>query len=59
MAKDVKPGDAIFVPSFTFAATAEVVAWMGATVYLSTLPDTFNIDLESLKQGIALAKKRS
>ena len=31
MAKNVRPGDAIFCPSFTFAATAEVVAWLGAT----------------------------
>lgn len=58
MAKDVKPGDAIFVPSFTFAATAEVVAWMGATaIFIDSLPDTFNIDPENLKQGILLAKK--
>ena len=58
MAKDVKPGDAVFVPSFTFAATAEVVSWMGATaIFIDSLPDTFNIDPESLKQGILLAKK--
>ena len=58
MAKGIKPGDAIFVPSFTFAATAEVVAWMGATaVFIDSLLDTFNIDPESLKQGILLAKK--
>ena len=58
MAKDVKSGDAIFVPSFTFAATAEVVAWVGATaIFIDSLPDTFNIDPESLKQGISLAKK--
>src|SRR5829696_6629674 len=31
MAKGVKPGNAILCPSFTFAATAEVVAWTGAT----------------------------
>ncbi|MGI9214552.1 MAG: aminotransferase class I/II-fold pyridoxal phosphate-dependent enzyme, partial [Gammaproteobacteria bacterium] len=31
MAKNVGINDAIFVPSFTFAATAEVVAWVGAT----------------------------
>ena len=58
MAKGVKPGDAIFVPSFTFAATAEVVAWMGATaIFIDSLPDTFNMDPESLNQGISLAKK--
>lgn len=59
MAKDVQPGDAIFVPSFTFAATAEVVAWVGATpVFIDSLPDTFNMDPKSLEQGIAFAKKQ-
>ena len=58
MAKNVGPGDAIFVPSFTFAATAEVVAWMGATpVFIDSLQDTYNIDPKSLEQGIAHAKK--
>ena len=58
MAKNVGPGDAIFVPSFTFAATAEVVAWMGATpVFIDSLEDTYNIDPVSLEQGIAHAKK--
>lgn len=57
MAKNVGPGDAIFVPSFTFAATAEVVAWMGATVvFIDVLPDTFNMDPESLEKGIQKAK---
>lgn len=56
-AKNVGPGDAIFVPSFTFAATAEVVAWMGATVvFIDVLPDTFNMDPMSLEKGIERAK---
>jgi dTDP-4-amino-4,6-dideoxygalactose transaminase len=58
MAKNVGPGDAVFVPSFTFAATAEVVSWMGATpVFIDSLEDTYNIGLKSLEQGIAHAKK--
>ncbi len=58
MAKGVKSGDAIFVPTFTFAATAEVVAWMGATaIFIDVLPDTFNIDPKSLEEGIETAKK--
>lgn len=58
MAKKVKPRDAIFVPSFTFAATAEVVAWMGATpVFIDSLPDTFNIDPKNLELGIQRAKE--
>lgn len=59
MAKNVGPGDAIFVPSFTFAATAEVVAWMGATpVFIDSLTDTYNMDPESLEAGIQQAKKQ-
>ncbi len=58
MAKNVGIGDAIFVPSFTFAATAEVVAWMGATpVFIDSLADTYNIDPNSLEQGIQTAKE--
>ena len=58
MAKDVSPGDAVFVPSFTFAATAEVVAWMGATaIFIDSLEDTYNMDPKSLDQGIMYAKK--
>ena len=57
MAINVGPGDAVFVPSFTFAATAEVVAWVGATpIFIDSLPDTYNIDPSSLEQGINLAK---
>lgn len=58
MAKNVGPGDAIFVPSFTFAATAEVVSWMGATpVFIDSLEDSYNMDPKSLEQGIAQVKK--
>ncbi|VVT15373.1 DegT/DnrJ/EryC1/StrS family aminotransferase [Rhizobium sp. EC-SD404] len=57
MAKDVRPGDAIFCPSFTFAATGEVVAWLGATPYfVDILEDTYNMDPESLSQAILDAK---
>ena len=58
MAMNVGPGDAVFVPSFTFAATAEVVSWVGATpIFIDSLPDTFNMDPSSLEQGIDFAKK--
>lgn len=58
MAKGIGKGDAIFVPSFTFAATAEVVAWVGATpVFIDSFEDTFNIDPQSLKEGIKKAKE--
>lgn len=53
MAKQVGPGDAVLVPSFTFAATAEAVAWMGATpVFVDSFEETYNMDPESLMQGI-------
>lgn len=54
MAWEIGRGDAIFCPSFTFAATAEVVAWLGATpVFVDVLPDTFNMDPASLERAIA------
>ncbi|WP_102961357.1 DegT/DnrJ/EryC1/StrS family aminotransferase [Mangrovicella endophytica] len=54
MAWGVKAGDAVFVPSFTFAATAEVVALCGATpVFVDVLPDTFNMDPAHLAVAIA------
>lgn len=49
-------GDAVFVPSFTFCATAEMVALTGATpIFVDVLPDSFNLDAKSLKAGIATA----
>jgi dTDP-4-amino-4,6-dideoxygalactose transaminase len=54
----VGPGDAVFVPAFTFAATGEVVALAGASpVFVDVLPDTFNMDHASLESAIALVKK--
>jgi dTDP-4-amino-4,6-dideoxygalactose transaminase len=56
---DIGPGDAVFVPSFTFAASAEVVALVGATpVFVDVLEYTFNIDPASLETAIALVKKQ-
>src|SRR5215216_4285049 len=58
MAKGVKPGDAILCPSFTFAATAEVVAWLGATpVFVDVHEDTFNLDVASLDAAIRTARR--
>lgn len=55
MAKGVGRGDAVFVPSFTFAATAEVVALTGAEpVFVDIDPDTYNMDPASLKEAIAM-----
>jgi dTDP-4-amino-4,6-dideoxygalactose transaminase len=58
MAKNVGRGDAVLCPSFTFCATGEVVALTGATpVFVDVDEATFNIDINSLKRGIATAKK--
>src|SRR5271169_6304720 len=41
MAWGVGAGDAVFCPSFTFAATCEVAPWLGASpVFVDILPDT-------------------
>jgi dTDP-4-amino-4,6-dideoxygalactose transaminase len=58
MAKGVGRGDAVLCPSFTFCATGEAVALTGATpVFVDVDQVTFNIDANSLKRGIATAKK--
>jgi len=58
MAKEIGPGDAVICPSFTFCATAEVVALLGATpVFADVDADTFNIDAASVEKAIAIAKK--
>lgn len=50
---DVKPGDAVFVPSFTFFASAEVIAMQGATpVFVDVDKDTFNMDVADLERKI-------
>jgi dTDP-4-amino-4,6-dideoxygalactose transaminase len=52
---NIGPGDAVFVPAFTFAATAEVVALAGAMpVFVDVLPDSYNIDAASLEAAIAM-----
>lgn len=49
MAEEVGPGDAVFLPAFTYTATAEVVLLLGATpVFVDVDPATFQIDPASL-----------
>ncbi len=56
---DIGPGDAVFCPSFTFAATPEIVPWVGATpVFVDILPDTFNIDPAALEVAIATVRAK-
>lgn len=50
-------GDAVFCPSFTFAATAEVVALAGAEpVFVDIDPDTYNMDTDQLKAAIRMVR---
>ncbi len=57
MALGIKAGDAVFVPAFTFAATAEVVPFLNATpIFVDVDENTFNMDPESLKRAIIFAK---
>jgi len=58
MALGATEGDAIFCPSFTFAATAEIVPHVRATpVFVDVDSRTFNMSVESLKRAIVHAKE--
>lgn len=49
MAWGIGEGDAVLCPSFTFAATAEIIPWVGATpIFVDVAPDTFNMSPEHL-----------
>ncbi len=55
---EIGPGDAVFVPAFTFAASAEVVALVGATpVFVDVLEDTYNMDPASLEAAISMIRR--
>ncbi len=57
MAWKVGPGDAVFVPSFTYIATAEAPAQLGAIpFFVDVCEDTFNIDKNSFKRAIKEAR---
>ncbi|MDB4558943.1 DegT/DnrJ/EryC1/StrS aminotransferase family protein [Amylibacter sp.] len=57
MAFKVRTGDAVFCPTFTFAATAEVVPSLGAVpVFVDCDPDTYNMDPASLERAVEHAK---
>jgi dTDP-4-amino-4,6-dideoxygalactose transaminase len=53
MALDLKPGDEVITPSFTYIATVEVVALLGLKpVFVDVDPDTFTINIESVRKAI-------
>ena len=50
---NIGAGDAVFVPDFTFFASAEVISLEGATpVFVDVDADTFNMDVKSLKEAV-------
>src|SRR5690348_2544479 len=57
-AMGVGPGDAVICPSFTFCATAEVAALVGATpVFVDVDAATFNIDAKGIAGAVAAARE--
>ena len=57
MAQDIGPGDAVICPAFTFTATPEVIALLGATpVFADVREDTFNLDPDGLEAACDTAK---
>lgn len=59
MAKGVKPGDAVLCPAFTYTATPETIALLGATpVFVEVEAATFNVKPEGIAAGIAAAKSQ-
>ena len=50
---DLKPGDEVILPSFTFSSTATAFQMMGATlVFVDIRPDTMNIDEQKIEDAI-------
>ncbi len=58
MACNIGPGDAVFTSPFTFIATAEVIALLGATpIFVDIDPATFNIDPDQLEKAVQAVQK--
>lgn len=53
MALDLKPGDEVIVPAFTYVASAEVIGLLGLTpVMVDVDPQSFNVTAENIKAAI-------
>ena len=58
MAEGIGPGDAVFLPAFTYTATAEVPLVLGATpIFVDVSARTFNIDVDDLTRRIDAVKR--
>lgn len=54
MALDLKPGDEVIVPAFTYVASAEVIGLLGLVpVMVDVDPRTFNVTVENVKKGLS------
>lgn len=54
MALDLKPGDEVIVPAFTYVASAEVIGLLGLTpVMVDVDPDSFNVTAENIRKAIS------
>ena len=54
MALDLKPGDEVIVPAFTYVASAEVIGLLGLTpVMVDVDYDTFNITVDNIKNALS------
>ncbi len=59
MALGLKPGDAVLCPGFTYTATPEAIALLGATpIFIDVDANDFNVDPAKIAGGIALAKEK-
>ena len=57
MAENIGPGDAVFLPAFTYTATAEVPLVLGATpIFVDVEEESFNLDIDDLERRIALVE---
>jgi len=55
----LKPGQGVLVPTMTFAATAEVVRYQGATpILVDCDPETLNMDLEDARRQLRAARQK-
>jgi UDP-2-acetamido-2-deoxy-ribo-hexuluronate aminotransferase len=53
MALELRPGDEVIVPDFTFFATAEIVSFLGGQpVFVDIRPDTYNLDPAKIEEAI-------
>ena len=58
MAEGIGPGDAVFLPAFTYTATAEVPLVLGATpIFVDVSSQTFNLDVDDLERRLDAVKR--